>query len=105
MTKLLGEGGMGRVYSALDPQLQRQVAIKILRPESDGDVLLGDRQARLVREAQSLGFFPRKVGRKSVATKMSAIEKSKATREGQPVSESGAPASPSNEASSTPKSA
>ncbi|MBL9101070.1 MAG: protein kinase [Myxococcales bacterium] len=49
----LGEGGMGVVFAAYDPQLDRKVAIKLVRPaytESSG----GEAQARLVREAQAL---------------------------------------------------
>ncbi|MEZ4450336.1 MAG: serine/threonine-protein kinase [Nannocystaceae bacterium] len=49
----LGEGGMGVVYAAYDPQLDRKVAIKLVRPaysETGGD----EAQARLVREAQAL---------------------------------------------------
>jgi tetratricopeptide (TPR) repeat protein len=49
----LGAGAMGVVYAAYDPELDRKVAIKILRPQgAAGDQ--GLRHARLVREAKAI---------------------------------------------------
>lgn len=47
----LGAGGMGVVYSAYDPQLNRKIAVKVLRAELAASI---DGRARLLREAQAL---------------------------------------------------
>src|SRR5262249_34897701 len=45
-----GEGGMGVVYSAYDPDLDRRVAVKLLRPDRSD----ATQSARLIREAKSM---------------------------------------------------
>src|SRR5690242_9585827 len=47
LRQVIGTGGMGVVYEAFDPELNRIVAVKVLRPE------LSALQERLVKEAQA----------------------------------------------------
>src|SRR3954462_13336404 len=51
---LLGRGGMGEVYAAFDPELDRKIAIKLLRarPGTGADASQG--RPRLLREAQAI---------------------------------------------------
>src|SRR5205814_951747 len=46
----IGAGGAGQVYSAYDPQLDRKVAIKLLRATGSDE----RSQARLLREGQAM---------------------------------------------------
>ncbi len=52
IAQLLGEGGFGRVYRAYDPQLDRQVALKVPRP---GLFTSDDRIQLFLQEARSAG--------------------------------------------------
>ncbi len=51
----LGGGGMGIVYTAYDPTLDRRVAIKLLRINPSMAMDPSEGRARLLREAQALG--------------------------------------------------
>jgi hypothetical protein len=50
LERMLGEGGMGSVYAAFDPDLERRVALKVLRDAASGD----QARQRLLREARAM---------------------------------------------------
>ena len=53
---VVGAGGMGVVYSAYDPELDRKVAVKLLRRDVSAapTASLGELGKRLLREAKSM---------------------------------------------------
>ncbi len=50
LERMLGEGGMGVVHCAFDPDLERRVALKVLRRRAGAD----DARQRLLREARAM---------------------------------------------------
>src|SRR3954465_4084851 len=51
---LVGRGGMGEVYAAYDPELDRKVAVKLLRVKPGAGVSQSEGRARALREAQAI---------------------------------------------------
>ena len=51
---LVGRGGMGEVYAAYDPELDRKVAVKLLRVKPGNGVTLAEGRHRTLREAQAI---------------------------------------------------
>src|SRR5262245_50239473 len=51
LLNLVGRGGMGEVYAAHDPELDRKIAIKIMRADTYPDEI---ESARMMREARSI---------------------------------------------------
>jgi serine/threonine protein kinase/tetratricopeptide (TPR) repeat protein len=51
---LVGRGGMGDVYAAYDPELERKIAVKLLRTKSTAGQNSSEGRARLLREAQAI---------------------------------------------------
>jgi serine/threonine protein kinase len=52
--RLVGQGAMGSVYAAVDPDLERKVAVKILRAQGLSPTELHQMRARLLREAKAM---------------------------------------------------
>jgi serine/threonine protein kinase len=51
---LVGRGGMGEVYAAYDPELDRKVAVKLLRAKAGNGVTITEGRQRTLREAQAI---------------------------------------------------
>jgi len=51
---LVGRGGMGDVYAAYDPELDRKVAVKLLRARPSAGQSTTEGRTRLLREAQAI---------------------------------------------------
>lgn len=49
LERVIGEGGMGVVHAAYDPELERRIALKVLRSHTSSDA-----RARLLREAKAM---------------------------------------------------
>ena len=55
----LGAGGLGIIYEAYDPFLDRRVALKLVRPSASASSGQVDAMGSLLREAQAMGWLGR----------------------------------------------
>lgn len=53
ITRVIGKGAMGVVYEAFDPDIERRVAIKMLKANGVEQKLVEEFQARFKIEAQA----------------------------------------------------
>jgi serine/threonine protein kinase/tetratricopeptide (TPR) repeat protein len=67
LVRMVGAGGMGSVFEAYDPQLDRNVAVKVLRADRVGNP---EARARLLREARTMA----KLSHRNVVTVFDAGE-------------------------------
>jgi serine/threonine-protein kinase len=60
VAEVVGQGGMGTVYRAMDVVLGREVALKVLRPEAADDALAERlrREARILAQLEHPGIVP-----------------------------------------------
>ena len=54
VVNLVGKGGMGEVYAAYDPELDRKIALKLLRTQRTAGADASEGRLRLLREAQAI---------------------------------------------------
>ncbi|MGA2327084.1 MAG: protein kinase [Bryobacteraceae bacterium] len=56
IVKQVGAGAMGKVYQALDPDMNRQVALKVIKwSDTDDDAGRQNKKARLLKDARNAG--------------------------------------------------